>query len=120
MRTISSEYRRSIFGRLLETFVISEIMKQFGQLDDGHTLSHYRDKDKDEVDFVIARAACEIVGIEFKAAATVGGSDFKGMKKLADATGEAFKLGVVLYDGEQSLLFGERLYAAPMPCLWGG
>lgn len=110
---------RSIFGPLLETFVMSEIMKQLGWLDDGYTLSHYRDKDKDEVDFVIESAAGEIVGIEVKAAATVGGSDFKGLKKLADATGEAFKLGVVLYDGEQSLPFGERLYAAPMPCLWG-
>jgi len=55
-----------------------------------------------------------------KAAATVGGSDFKGLKKLADATGEAFKLGVVLYDGEQSLPFGEQLYAAPISRLWGG
>jgi uncharacterized protein len=65
-------------------------------------------------------AAGEIVGIEVKAAATVGGSDFKGMRKLADATGNAFKLGVVLYDGEQSLPFGDRMYAAPISCLWGG
>jgi uncharacterized protein len=110
---------RSIFGPLLETFVMSEVMKQVGWLDDGYTLSHYRDKDKDEVDFVIESAAGEIVGIEVKAAATVSGSDFKGLRKLADAAGEAFKLGVVLYDGEQSLPFGERMYAAPISCLWG-
>jgi len=111
---------RSIFGPLLETFVMSELMKQVGWLDDGYTLSHYRDKDKDEVDFVMESAAGETVGIEVKAAATVGGSDFKGMRKLADATGKAFKLGVVLYDGEQSLPFGDRMYAAPVSCLWGG
>jgi uncharacterized protein len=111
---------RSILGPLLETFVMSELMKQVGWLDDGYTLSHYRDKDKDEVDFVMESAAGEIVGIEVKAAATVGGSDFKGMRKLADATGKAFKLGVVLYDGEQSLPFGDRIYAAPVSCLWGG
>jgi predicted AAA+ superfamily ATPase len=110
---------RSIFGPLLETFVMSEIMKQVGWLDDGYTLSHYRDKEKDEVDFVIESAAGEIVGIEVKAAATVSGSDFKGLRKLADATGKTFKLGVVLHDGEQSLPFGERMYAAPIPCLWG-
>lgn len=95
-------------------------MKQMGWIDDGYSLSHYRDKEKNEVDFVIENTAAEIVGIEVKAAATVGGNDFKGLRKLADATGKAFKLGVVLYDGEQSLPFGERMYAAPVSCLWGG
>jgi predicted AAA+ superfamily ATPase len=104
---------------LLETFVMSEIMKQFGWLDDSCTLTHYRDKDKNEVDFVIENAAGDVVGIEVKSAASVSGSDFKGLKKLADATGTAFKLGVVLYDGELSLPFGERMYAAPISCLWG-
>jgi predicted AAA+ superfamily ATPase len=110
---------RSMFGPLLETFVMSEIMKQFGWLDDSCTLTHYRDKDKNEVDFVIENAAGDLVGIEVKSAASVSGSDFKGLKKLADATGAAFKLGVVLYDGELSLPFGERMYAAPISCLWG-
>jgi predicted AAA+ superfamily ATPase len=110
---------RAIFGPLLETFVMSEIMKQMGWLEDGYTLSHYRDKDKYEIDFVIESAAGEIIGVEVKAAATVGDSDFKGLRKLADATGKAFRLGVVLYDGERSLPFGERLYAAPISCLWG-
>lgn len=110
---------RSIFGPLLETFVMSEVMKQLGWLDDGYTLSHYRDKDKDEVDFVVESAAGDIIGIEVKAAATVSSSDFKGLKKLAAATGKAFKLGAVLYDGEQSLPFGEQMYAAPISCLWG-
>jgi predicted AAA+ superfamily ATPase len=110
---------RSMFGPLLETFVMSEVLKQVGWLDDGYTLAHYRDKDKDEVDFVIESAAGEIVGIEVKAAATVSGSDFKGLRKLAAATDKAFKLGVVLYDGGQSLPFGEKMYAAPISCLWG-
>jgi uncharacterized protein len=110
---------RSIFGPLLETFVMSEILKQFGWLDDSRTLSHYRDKDKNEVDFVIENAAGDLVGIEVKSAAPVSGRDFKGLKKLADATGTAFKLGVVLYDGELSLPFGERMYAAPISYLWG-
>ena len=110
---------RSIFGPLLETFVMSEIMKQLGWLDDSCTLTHYRDKDKSEVDFVIESAAGDLVGIEVKSAASVSGGDFKGLRKLAGAAGTAFKLGVVLYDGELSLPFGERMYAAPVSCLWG-
>jgi predicted AAA+ superfamily ATPase len=110
---------RSIFGPLLETFVMSEIMKQFGWLDDSCTLTHYRDKEKNEVDFVIDNAAGDVVGIEVKSAASVSGSDFKGLKKLADAAGKAFKLGVMLYDGELSLPFAERMYAAPISIATG-
>jgi predicted AAA+ superfamily ATPase len=110
---------RALFGPLLEAFAFSEVMKQEGWLDENCALSHYRDKDKDEVDVVIENELGEIVGIEVKASATVGSGDFRGLKKLADATGRDFKLGVVIYDGEQSLPFGERLYAAPVSCLWG-
>ncbi len=110
---------RSLFGPLLETFVFSEILKQETWLEENCVLSFYRDKDQDEVDFVVENELGEIVGIEVKASATVGGGDFKGLKKLAAAAGKDFKLGVVLYDGEQSLPFGDGLYAAPISCLWG-
>jgi hypothetical protein len=46
-------------------------------------------------------------------------ADFKGIRKLADACGDNFKLGVVLFDGRNSVHFGDRLVAAPMSCLWG-
>jgi uncharacterized protein len=32
--------------------------------------------------------------------------------------GDRFKLGVVLYDGDQVLPFGPRLLAAPISLLW--
>jgi uncharacterized protein len=110
---------RSIFGPLLETFVVSEVLKQEAWLDEHCVLSHYRDKDQDEVDIVLENESGDVVGIEVKASATIGGSDFKGLRKLASATGRAFRLGVILYDGARSLPFGERLYAAPLSCLWG-
>jgi len=110
---------RALFGPLLETFVFAEVMKQGTWLDDQCSLYHYRDKDQDEVDIVVENSAGEIVGIEVKAAATAGANDFRGLRKLANATGKDFKLGVVLYDGEQSLPFGDRMFAAPISCVWG-
>ena len=110
---------RSIFGPLLEAFVFSEVLKQGTWLDEACTLSHYRDKDQDEVDIVIENEAAGLVGIEVKAAATVNARDFKGLQKLADATGGALRLGLVLYDGEHTVPFGERLFAAPVSCVWG-
>ena len=110
---------RSIFGPLLEAFVFSEVLKQATWLDEACTLSHYRDKDQDEVDIVIEDETAGLVGIEVKAAATVNARDFKGLRKLADATGGALRLGLVLYDGEHTVPFGERLFAAPVSCVWG-
>ena len=59
-----------------------------------------------------------IVGIEVKASATVTGGDFSGLRRLAKATGERFVLGLVLYDHEQTVPFGERMAAAPVSTLW--
>ena len=80
---------------------------------------HYRDKDQDEVDIVLEDEAGNMVGLEVKAAATVTTADFKGLRKLAAATGRAFKAGWVLYDGDKILPFGNDLAAIPLSCLWG-
>jgi uncharacterized protein len=109
---------RSIFGPLLETFVFAEVLKQASWSDESHTLYHYRDKDQDEVDLVIETGSGTLIGIEIKAAATVKAEDFKGLRKLAGACGEHFKLGIVLYDGERTLPFGDHFFAAPISCLW--
>jgi hypothetical protein len=59
-----------------------------------------------------------LVGIEVKAGATVNAGDFKGLRKLAEACGDNFKLGGVLYDRGRPVTFGDRLVAAPRSCLW--
>ena len=82
-------------------------------------MGHYRDKDHDEVDLVIETGDGALVGIEVKASATANAGDFKGLRKLADACGDDFKLGLLLYDGEREVPFGDRLFAAPISCLWG-
>ena len=109
---------RTIFGRLLETFVFAEILKHLSWLDRTCAIFHYRDKDQDEVDIVLEDMAGAVVGIEVKAAATVMTSDFKGLRKLAQACGSAFQAGIVLYDGETTVPFGRRLFAVPVSCLW--
>jgi predicted AAA+ superfamily ATPase len=109
---------RTAFGAPLETFVFSEVMKQISWSDGGYTLSHYRDKDQDEVDILIEDERGALVAIEVKASATVYASDFKGIRKVLKTSGDNLKLGVVLYDGTQVVPFGDRLFAAPISCLW--
>jgi predicted AAA+ superfamily ATPase len=113
------ERDHSIFGPLLETFVFGEVLKQASWSDEGYALYHYRDKDQDEVDLVIETGSGTLIGLEVKAAATVNSDDFKGLGKLAASVGNDFKLGVLLYDGDRTLPFGDRLFAAPISCLWG-
>jgi uncharacterized protein len=109
---------REIYGALLETFVLSELAKQANWLGEVEGIYYYRDKDKAEVDFVIEHVSGDIVGVEVKAAAAATGKDFKGLHKLAAAAGKHFKLGMVLYDGEHTVPFGERMLAAPISAVW--
>ena len=79
---------------------------------------HFRDKDGVEVDIVIERGSRAVAGVEVKGSGTVTRSDFRGLSKLATAAGERFVRGVVLYDGETSARFGDRLHAVPIRRLW--
>ena len=109
---------RLLLGQLLETFVFQELRREAGWHGSDFRIFHYRDKDKVEIDLVIERGAQDVAGVEVKAAATVTSSDFRGLRKLAAATGNGFRAGVVLYDGEASLPFGDRLFAVPIRALW--
>jgi predicted AAA+ superfamily ATPase len=109
---------RDVFGPLLETFVFSELVKIASWSNEYVSLFHYRDRDRNEVDFVLQNAAGEIVGIEVKAAASVTRRDFQGLERLATIAGSAFVQGIVLYDGAHSLSFADKLHAAPVAAMW--
>lgn len=111
---------RITLGRLLETFVLQELRRQASRCEEDIRFYHFRDKDGAEVDVVLERGAQELVGVEVKAAATVKPTDFRGLRRLREAAGYRFITGVVLYDGELSVRFGERLYAVPIRFLWEG
>jgi len=109
---------RHLFGSLLETFVFSELLKLSSWLEARVSIFHFRDRDDFEVDFVLENTAGDIVGIEIKAAASVRPGDFSGLKRLASVSGASFVQGILLYNGEQTLPFGEKLRAVSIPALW--
>ena len=110
---------RTRFGNALETFVFAELLKHTTTAEGDYRLLYYRDADQFEVDVVIENAAGQLVGVEVKAAATVKPSDLRGLKKLASLAGSQFKLGVLLYDGAETLPLGDGIWAVPMSTLWG-
>ena len=106
--------QRTRFGATLETWVYAELLKLLSVTPEPWFLSHYRDKDQLEVDFVLESASRELIGIEVKAAAGVQASDFKGLRRLREVVGKPFVTGIVLYDGQQTLSFGDGFWAVPL------
>lgn len=107
-----------IYGYLLENYVFNEIKRMATWHEEPIEFSYYRDKDKVEVDLILETYSGDLVGIEIKASATVTSSDFNGLRRLQQLTGKQFLMGIVLYDGDHSTLHGEKLYSAPIGCLW--
>lgn len=111
---------RGTFGALLESFVFSEVLKLMGASHLRLSPYHFRDRDMREVDIVLERDDGMLVGIEVKASATVKAADFRGLRAFAEACGDRFAFGVVLYDSTDVVPFGDRLAAAPLSSLWNG
>jgi uncharacterized protein len=109
---------RSVFGALVESYVFAEITKLMAWSNFQLAPYHFRDQEGHEVDIVLERDDGTIMGIEVKASATVTAGDLSGLKKLVEAARDRFAFGVVLYDGDTIVPFGERLAAAPISCLW--
>jgi uncharacterized protein len=107
-----------IAGSLLETFAVMEIVRMASVDDDPPDLFHFRDRWGHEVDLVLERADGMIAGVEIKASATPGSTDFRGLKLLREHLGERFAFGVVLHLGSRTLPFGDRLAAVPLAGLW--
>jgi uncharacterized protein len=98
--------------------VVQELRRQASWAEGRIQLHHFRTKEGAEVDAVLERAGRQIAGVEVKLSGTVVAKDFRGMKKLREAVGSRFTAGVVLYDGEVTIPFGERLFAVPLSRLW--
>ncbi len=105
-------------GQLLENFVVLELLKQASWRAAPPRLLHYRTHSGDEVDSVLEMPDGAIVGIEVKAAATIGARDFRGLEALRRDAGKRFRRGVVLYTGRETLPFGQDLWALPVGALW--
>ena len=112
-------YDRTLLGQLFETYVFQELQRQASWHDVRMSFHHFRDKDGAEVDIVIERGAAAVAGVEVKASGTVRSRDFRGLRKLRGALGDRFAGGVVLYDGEATVPFGDRLHGVPVRRLFG-
>ena len=106
-----------VTGKVLENFVVTEVLKHADWATTDSSAYHYRQRD-DEIDLVLESRTGDVVAIEIKAAASSGRRDVRAMEKMRDKTGTRFKAGVVVCTCEQTAPLGDRLWTVPLSGLW--
>jgi predicted AAA+ superfamily ATPase len=109
---------RNRAGHILENFVVMELQKQRAWSNEMPRLHHFRNLAGREVDVVLETPDGRLVGIEIKASAQVGDSDFAGLRTFSETAKHEFVHGIVLYTGSETLSFGSNLTALPISALW--
>lgn len=107
-------------GQLLEAFVVMELRKQSSWSTIQPRLHHYCSHARHEVDVVLEEPGGKVVGVEVKAATSIGDRDLRGLKELAEIAGDRFIRGIVIYQGDQIVPFARNVHAIPLSCLWTG
>lgn len=105
-------------GPLVETFVVSELLRSGSWSEVRPFANHFRDSEQREVDLILQSSDGRVVAVEIKTAVDVDDSDFRWLAYLRDRMGEQFLHGFVCHLGERPLPFGDRLTALPISSLW--
>ena len=99
-------------GAMLETYVVSEILKSYLHNGIEPSVYYYADKEKREVDLLIEEAGC-LYPIEIKKTASVRNSGFKGfdfLKSLKTPVGH----GCILCFGKHYVPFSKEVDIVPI------
>ncbi len=108
----------TLFGHLLENFILLELLKQSMWNTVKPAFYYLRTDAGQEIDFIIEHPDGRIVAIEVKATHSVSADAFKGMNFLAEKLGKKFQRGIVLYLGTEVVPFGKKLHAMPFDAVW--
>jgi uncharacterized protein len=106
-------------GKLLETFVFTQLSALIEAQEDNYQLYHYRDREQREIDFIVENDNGDILGIEVKAGSAVNKDHFKHLRWFREHLSKDRQfIGIVLYTGEHIVPFGENLWAVPINLMW--
>ncbi len=108
----------TLFGHVLENFVVAELRKQASWSRTHPRLYHFRTHSGQELAVILEAPSGQVVGIEVKASATVKAEDFHGLRTLAEAAPDRLVRGIVLYGGKETVNFARNLLALPVSALW--
>ena len=102
-------------GKLVESWAYTQLASEV-DLHPLWSMHHFRNKNHQEIDFLIRNAEDRFLGIEIKAAESVNTEDFRHLRWFSQQV--ANFTGVVLYAGEELLSLGNGLFAVPFSAMW--
>lgn len=102
-------------GKLVESWAYTQLASEV-DLHPLWSMHHFRNKNHQEIDFLIRSAEDRFLGIEIKAAESVNAEDFRHLRWFSQQV--ANFTGVVLYAGEELLSLGNGLFAVPFSAMW--
>lgn len=109
----------NLLGRLLDTFVMSQIRAQLPITKSRPRLYHVREQQgRHEIDLLAELGGQQVIGIEVKADAAPGRSAGRHLVWLRERLGDRFRGGVVLHSGTRSYQLEEKVVAASISTLW--
>ena len=107
-----------VYGRLLETFVATELLRILGWSTTSAQLFHWRENNRHEVDLIIERNDGALIGIEVKASRSAAAAHTSGLRRLRNRYPGTFLRGYVLHAGDHITRFDDTLWALPFSALW--
>ncbi|MBI4729514.1 MAG: ATP-binding protein [Acidobacteria bacterium] len=108
-----------LLGRVLETFVVSQIRAEAALEPIPPRLYHLRaEQGRHEVDLVAEFGAGDLIAVEVKADAAPRAGAARHLAWLRDAVGERFLAGLVLHTGTHVYELGRLIWAVPVCALW--
>lgn len=108
-----------LLGRLLDTFVASQLRPESLTAVCRPRFYHLRqEQGRHEIDLIAEISGLRVVGIEVKASAAPRREAAQHLIWLRDELEERFVKGVVLHTGTRVYEIDDRIWAAPIACLW--
>lgn len=105
-------------GHFFETYVAAEIMKYLRTMQLNVQAFYYRTRSGLEVDFLL-QTPSGILGLEVKGRSQVSGADIRSMKRVAEALGDRWLGGLVVYKGREILEIEDGFWGVPSYRLFG-
>ncbi|NJD26852.1 MAG: ATP-binding protein [Chloroflexi bacterium] len=108
-----------LLGRLLDTFVVSQLRAEIVVSESRPRLYHVRqEQGRFEIDVLGELGGGQVVGMEVKASAAPTGSDARHLVGLRDRLGDTFGAGILFHTGPRTFALAERVMAVPISALW--
>lgn len=108
-----------LLGRLLDTFVVSQLRAEIVVSETRPRLHHVRqEQGRFEIDVLGELGGGQVVGMEVKASAAPTGRDARHLVGLRDRLGDTFLAGILFHTGPRTFALAERVMAVPISALW--